>query len=290
MGERKNLCVMVTEVVGSPALDAALGIVEAKHAVDRAIRRIDLALEANSGTVLKAEASSVTASFERTEQAILAACEMLERTKSLPPLAGKRLAVRIGLHYGPVDTDTEPPAGETLDIATRLLEAARGGEALATGSVVVLLPAPTRHFARPDTETRSDLTDLEWPLYTIARQPDAIVSLPPASRFTQRLRIRHQNEEVFLDDQRPILLFGRELGNDVVIMDPRASRQHCRIERRRDGFALVDYSSNGCYVVEDSGAERRIRQAEVSIVGPGRIGCGFSASDVERDLVFFEIV
>ncbi len=290
MAERKNLCVMVTEVVGSPALDASLGIVEARHAVDRAMRRIDLALEANNGIVLKTDANSVTASFERTEQAILAACEMLERIKNLPPLAGKRLAVRLGLHYGPIDPDTDPAADESVAVATRLLKAARGGEALATGSVVVLLPAPTRHFARPDNETRDELADLEWPLYSIARQPDAIVSLPPASRFTQRLRIRHQNEEVYLDDQRPILLFGRELGNDVVIMDPRASRQHCRIERRRDGFALVDYSSNGCYVVEESGSERRIRQEEVSIVGPGRIGCGFSASDVERDLVFFEIV
>nr|MBL8456161.1 FHA domain-containing protein [Zoogloeaceae bacterium] len=290
MADRKNLCVIAAEIVGSPSLDAALGALEARHAVDRALRRVDLAVEANKGTSFGRDGTRVTATFERSELAVLAVCEMLERVSSLPPLAGKRLGIRAGVHYGQMEFGGETPVGEGLDVALRLMKAAEGGEALATGAAVILLPATTRHFSRLEAGGRPALQDLEWPLHTITRQTEVVVSLPPASRLTQRLKVRHQNEVVFLDDQRPILLLGRELGNDVVIMDPRASRQHCRIERRREGFSLIDYSSNGCYVVEESSAERRVRKSETAIVGPGRIGCGFSASEVERDLVFFEVV
>lgn len=290
MADRKNLCVIAAEIVGSPSLDAALGAIEARHAVDRALRRVDLAVEANKGSSFGRDGTRIMATFERTELAVLAVCEMLERVSSLPPLAGKRLGIRIGMHYGQMDSGGAAPTGEGLEVALRLVKAAKGGEALATGAAVVLLPATTRNFSRLEPAGRPTLQSLEWPLYSIARQTESVVSLPPASRLTQRLKVRHQNEVVFLDDQRPVLLFGRELGNDVVIMDPRASRQHCRIERRREGFSLIDYSSNGCYVVEESGSERRIRQSEIAIVGPGRIGCGFSASEIERDLVFFEIV
>lgn len=289
MSERKNLCVLVAEVVGGPPLDASLSALEARHAFDRCMRRIDLAIEANEGIPIRHGSDSVSARFERCDAAVLAACEMLERVQSLPPLRGKLLTARIGIHYGGVVPGSDLP-GEGEQIASRLSAAARDGEALATGAAVMLLSATTRHFARPQSGQRAGLDMLDWPVFAVSRQPDAVISRPPATRLLQRLRLRHQEEVLFLDEQHPILLFGRELGNDVVIMDPRASRQHARIERRRGGFVLIDYSTNGSYVVEDSGAERCIKGSEIALIGPGRIGCGFSASEVERDLVFFEIV
>ncbi len=289
MGERKNLSVVVVEVVGGPSHDALGGDLEARHVVERCVRRIDLAVEAYHGTHVRKDDMLVCATFERSEQAVLATCEMLERTQTLPPLRGQRLAIRAGIHHGVVATGAMPQ-GDGVEVAMRLAAAAKGGQALATAAAVMQLPTATRHFARPDTVERPELEDLEWPLFSVARKPESVVSLPPATKLAQRLRIRHQAENLLLDDQRPILLLGRELGNDVVIMDPRASRQHCRIERRRNGFVLIDHSTNGCYVVDESGGERCVKGGEVPLIGPGRIGCGFSANEVERDLVFFETV
>lgn len=93
-----------------------------------------------------------------------------------------------------------------------------------------------------------------------------------------------------LEEARPIILLGREQGNDIVIIDPRASRQHARIERRREGFVLVDQSTNGTFVADGEGQERCIKREDIVLGGQGRIGCGFSANDVERDLVFYEVV
>lgn len=95
---------------------------------------------------------------------------------------------------------------------------------------------------------------------------------------------------MIVEELRPIILLGREQGNDVVIIDPRASRQHARVERRRDGFVLVDQSTNGTYVANGDDPEQCARKSEIVLTGQGRIGCGFSANDIERDLVFFEVI
>jgi hypothetical protein len=290
MAERKNLCVLMAEVVGGPDQHGATDALEVRHAIDRCLHRAELAIEANGGHSLRHAPPSVSAAFDKTDGAALAACEMLERVRNLPPLRGKRLSVRVGIHYGPVELANGSTQGEAEQVAAQLARAARSGEALATGAAVMLLSPATRHYARPEGVVRPGLESLEWPLYAIQRQSEAVVSLPPATRLLQRLRIRHQNEVLFVDEQASTLLFGRELGNDVVIMDPRASRHHARIERRRSGFVLVDFSTNGCYVIEDGGCERCIKGSELPLIGPGRIGCGFSVNEVERDLVFFEIV
>lgn len=289
MADRKNLCALVVDVVGGPSVDAsATGTLEFRHAIDRCLRRVDLAIDANNGVSLGRSDHGISANFERCDGAILAACEMLERTRNLPPLRGKRFSVRAGIHYGKGGEGLQP--GEAHEIARQLATAARGGEALATDAVVMQLSPATRHFAKPESTEQRDLPALDWPLYSVARQPDSVVSVPPATRLQQRLRIRHQGEVVLVDDARPVVLFGREFGNDVVVMDPRASRQHARIERRRGGFVLVDYSTNGTFVAEQESGERTVKGAESLLVGPGRIGCGFSTNEIERDLVFFEIV
>lgn len=103
------------------------------------------------------------------------------------------------------------------------------------------------------------------------------------------MRLKHQQNTLVLDGSRPVVLLGRELGNDIVIIDPRASRQHARIERRRKGFVLIDESTNGCFVAIDGQEEQCVKGGEMPLNGSGRFGCGFSPDNIEDDLVFFEL-
>jgi len=288
MSQPKNVCVLVAEVPGRERLAEALGAGEADHAVERCMHRIDRAIEAHAGAASRRDPARVSATFERCEAGILAACEMLERVQSLPPLRGLRMAIRIGLHYGAVATGE--PVGADEAIAVRLADAAKPGHALASNAVVMLLTGATRHLAGSAPLRNKSLEGLGWPVFAVARPTGMVTSIPAATRISQRLRIRHQQEVLFVEENRPVVLFGRELGNDVVIIDPRASRQHARIERRREGFVLIDQSTNGTYVAEEGGVEQCVKGGELPLIGPGRIGCGFSANEVERDLAFFEIV
>lgn len=288
MSERRNLCLLVAEVIGHDRLVGRLGTNEAAHAVERCLNRIDRAIEANGGSVLQRDTLSLCVSFERCDAAVLASCEMLERVLNLPPVSATRLTVRIGLHYGALEADGR--SGEGPDTAQQLARLSRPGQALASGATVMLLSSSTRHFAGTEAIHDAELDKLEWPVYAIGQRVGLVTSVPPSARVSQRLRLRHQQEILFVEEQRPILLLGRELGNDVVIIDARASRQHARIERRREGFVLVDQSTNGSFVSIDGVGERCIKDSEIVLSGPGRIGCGFSANEIERDLVFFDVV
>ncbi|MBL8446598.1 MAG: FHA domain-containing protein [Zoogloeaceae bacterium] len=289
MSSRRNLCVLATEVIGGATLAQRLGEGEARRAVDRCVNRVGRVVESNHGLFLHAGDDRLIAGFERCDTGVQAACEMLERVASLPPNSGVRLAIHIGVHYGPVDVGARPE-GEAMDMACRLQGMARAGEALASGPAVVLLSPATRQFAGPAEERAPVGTKLDWPIYALGARGGITTSLPPASRLSQRLQVRHQQDFHVVEDHRPILLLGRELGNDVVVIDPRASRQHARIERRREGFVLVDQSTNGTFVILDGQSEQCVKRAETTLIGQGRIGCGFSANEVERDLIFFEIV
>lgn len=288
MSERKNLCVLAATLPSDARLAARLGADEAAHALDRCMRRIERSIDSHGGTVIDSRADSVLAGFERCDSGILAACEILDRVRSLPPLSGTRQTVCIGLHYGMVESD--PTQGHGPALAQRLAKLARHEQALVSGPAVLLLTPAARHAANPQEFRSAEIDALGVPVHAVGQRVGMVTSLPPTVRLSQRLRLRHQQDVLFVEEQRPVLLIGRELGNDVVIMDPRASRQHARIERRRDGFILVDESSNGTYISVDGARETCVKHGEIPLRGPGRIGCGFSAGEIERDLVFFDIV
>lgn len=291
MISRRNLCVLSTEVIGGAPLAQRLGETEARRAVDRCMNRIGRVVEANAGLLLKLAGDRLCAGFERCDAGVLAAREMLERVTSLPPISGVTLLIHIGVHYGPVEESAQP-AGEGVELADQLMELAAPGEALASGPSVASLAPALRYLAGQERMIAG--AKLGWPVFMLGGRASGQADLPPPriqpARLTQRLRLRHQQDLHVIEDLHPILLMGRELGNDVVVADPRASRQHARIERRREGFVLVDQSTNGSFVCQDGAAEQCIKHGEITLAGQGRIGCGFSTSEVERDLVFFEVV
>ena len=154
MSERKNLCVLAATLPSDARLAARLGADEAAHALDRCMRRIERSIDSHGGTVIDSRADSVLAGFERCDSGILAACEILDRVRSLPPLSGTRQTVCIGLHYGMVESD--PTQGDGPALAQRLAKLARHEQALVSGPAVLLLTPAARHAANPQ-EIRSEI-------------------------------------------------------------------------------------------------------------------------------------
>jgi len=108
------------------------------------------------------------------------------------------------------------------------------------------------------------------------------VSVPRA-----RLRLRHGEREIVLDESQSALAFGRDAQNDLVVADRLASRLHGRIERRRDRFVLVDHSSNGTFVTQEGEAEMPLRREEFVLRGRGHISFGHAyAADPSETLDF----
>ena len=84
-----------------------------------------------------------------------------------------------------------------------------------------------------------------------------------------RLLLRYEGREWRFEGPGELTL-GRGGGCDVVVVDPKASRQHAHIERRRDKYVLVDHSSNGtwvCYTGETEGIVLRREELILRVSG-----------------------
>jgi predicted component of type VI protein secretion system len=76
-----------------------------------------------------------------------------------------------------------------------------------------------------------------------------------------------------------------------VVGDRKASRQHARIERRRDKFVLADHSSNGTWVQFTGEAEEVVlRREELMLRANGVIGLGHSPADGQGTPVEFTCI
>jgi hypothetical protein len=103
------------------------------------------------------------------------------------------------------------------------------------------------------------------------------------------MRVSFRGQNWVIDAAHPTLLFGRETGNDIVVSDPRVSRQHSRIELRNGAFYLADSSTNGTYLLEEGSPERCVKRDELALAEKGHIGCGFSVADNMSDAVAFAL-
>jgi hypothetical protein len=315
-------CVFIAEIVGGDRLVARLGEEETARAVERCLNRVDLAIGGDGGEIVARDRSAVIATFENCNSGIMAACGAIDRIRKLPPASGIHMQMRIAVHYG----KAENGMGEGVEGARLILQACNTDQSLASAPVVNELNPAVRKFASTEAFHNDTLGQLPWSVFTIGTSNTATVSpisapslhshprqepsppltslnpslitqppaavRPPAAQPLPglRMRLKHQQDILFSDENRPIILLGRELGNDIVIIDPRASRQHARIERRNKGFVLIDESTNGCFVAIDGHEEECLKGAELPLTGSGRFGCGFSSKEFENDLVFFELV
>ncbi len=86
--------------------------------------------------------------------------------------------------------------------------------------------------------------------------------------------------------QQDALTIGRQGDNDVVLNLARVSRQHARIERRRDEFWLHDLgSTNGTFIVGQRVSEQRLHNGDTIRIGEAQLVFKQAASPEDLTLV-----
>ena len=272
-------CILMAQLLGGPTPGASSAASDTLHALERARNRMKLALEAHGGQIEGQPGDDVLARFTSVDAAALAACEMIERVYQLPPVCGGRFGVRAAIELGQDD--------KALHEVSRLATVARPAESLLSAAAAPLLTPPTRQFAKAGHVQDAALGT---GLVSLTRHAALAGTAGNERRPPRlRLRVRHQGRTLYVDDQHPSLMLGREPDNDVVLDDPRASRRHARIDFRNNRFALIDHSSNGSWVEPASGSAVFIKGEEAELPVHGRIGLGFPAGEGEASVVDFEI-
>lgn len=294
---QRKLIVMFADVAGSTALFERLGDKEALHAVDRCLKRMHRSIDGYQGRTVQVVGDELLAAFETAEDACQAAIDMQQRIADLPPVSGLKLSIRIGLHCGLVADDGSKLSGSAITSAARIAGIARQDQILCSSSLVRELPrqgvvtadAMPELGTVPEDGKALQLFQIHW-----ASHPGVGAHLlqsnfgPGGTTPVDRLCVRYRGKAFLLDDKTPVLTIGRDLGNKLVIDDRKASRLHARVERRSDGFYLVDTSTNGCFVVLSGRQEVMVRRHEIQLESHGRISFGNSGNDPLADSAEFE--
>jgi hypothetical protein len=103
------------------------------------------------------------------------------------------------------------------------------------------------------------------------------------------LRLEHNGKVTEVDRSSLGIVLGRDASCQIVINDRNASRQHARIECRRDKFFLIDQSTNGTFVALANESEVVLRREEMMLRGTGRMGFGHSVNLTGTEVVTFTV-
>jgi adenylate cyclase len=103
------------------------------------------------------------------------------------------------------------------------------------------------------------------------------------------LEVSYQKTSVTLNQDKSGLMMGRSKACDLPINEQLASRQHVKIELRRDKFFVIDQSTNGTHIKIDGADESFLRREEMHISANGKISLGKSFTDNPTEVVSFTL-
>lgn len=103
------------------------------------------------------------------------------------------------------------------------------------------------------------------------------------------LQVIYREKKITLDHNKSALVMGRSQACDLPINEKLASRQHVRIELRRNKFFIIDQSTNGTHIKMENNDESFLRREEMHISANGEISLGKSFSEEPTEIVSFTL-
>ena len=289
----KTVAVLFADVAGSTKLYDTLGDEQAKKMVDECIGLMRDIVARYNGRVVKTIGDEVMCVLPDADSGCLAATDMQTRIMQLPAVSNVKRAIRAGLHAGPVIEENNDVFGDTVNVASRMAGVAKAMQIITTRQTVDMLSPLLRKSSRPIAALSLKGKGDEVEVCEIIWQSDEeLTTMGNSTRTTASLavlRLRYGPVEIVMDQPNASLVLGREASCNIAVSDRMASRNHARIERRRDKFYLVDQSTNGTYVVFADEPEIALRREEVMLRGEGRVAFGRSVSESLEGTLWFSL-
>jgi class 3 adenylate cyclase len=267
--EQRLKTILFADIAGSTRLYDRLGDQRALALISHCLELLITQAQACKGTLVKTIGDEVMCIFDLPDKAVAAAVHMHEAVNSDSQVLPYHMQVRIGLHHGPVISESGDVYGDAVNIAARMVAQAKGGQIITTGSTLGMLSVDCRSTARLVDQARIKGKPLPIDIYELAwGQPGEmtmITNLPADLDGSKRgaeaeLALYFQGKRWTICQSLPVISMGRDSANEIVVNDPRVSRIHARIELRKDRFILVDQSTNGTYIMVEDGQGPMVRR------------------------------
>ncbi len=288
-----GVAVLFADIAGSTKLYEAVGDTDAKTLIDEALVAMQVITQRHRGRVVKTIGDELMCVFPNAERGFLAATDMQTVVNALMLTKGVKRMIRVGFHAGPVIEEKGDVFGDTVNTAARMAGLAKGMQIMTTRATVDALPTALRTSTRPiaAVAVKGKAEDLQVfeVLWQESEDLTMAAGVEHAAQPVAELVLRHGGREIVVDAERPAVMIGRDAACDLVITDPKASRQHAKIEKRRDKFYLADQSSNGTYLTFAGDPEVALRREELSLRRSGSIVFGHSAAEPTKDTIEFSV-
>ena len=288
----ENRAVVFADVTGSTRLYEVLGNEQALASIGLCLGLLRAATVDHGGRVVKEIGDELLCAFDEATAAARAAMDMQNRVGLQDPVRGEKLAIRVGMHYGPVIEKEEDVFGDCVNVAARMAGLAKGGQIITTRDLVEKLPAELRAVTRSLSTLAVKGKSEDIAVFELmASQTEELTTLAtrPSAAPQLRLRLRHREREMLLGAEDKVVTFGRDPASHFQIADRKASREHARIEQRQGKYVLVDRSSNGTYVTFLGQREIALRREEAVLHGAGSFCFGHPYLDDPGEVVTFEV-
>ena len=283
--------VLFADVVGSTRLYETFGDDQAKQMIDECLVALTAVVLQYGGRVVKTIGDEIMCVLPSADNGCLAATDMHQKIVALPMVSGVKRSVRIGFHYGAVIEENNDVFGDTVNLAARMAGLAKGMQIITTGTTVTglspMLQLSTRSIAALSIKGKGDEVDVREVIWQGGEELTMTTASIAVTTKPVTLYLEHGTQTWELD--RDGIVIGRDAQCNIVIADRNASRQHARIERRRDKFFLVDQSTNGTFVAFANAPEVVLRREELMLRGSGRIGFGHSVELPDTETVAFTL-
>lgn len=288
-----SLAILFADVSDSTKLYEALGDSIAQVLISDTLETIANIVTHYNGTVIKTIGDEIMCTFNNVVDAASAACAMHELLEDKSGPQGDPVTIRVGMHLGPAIMEGGDVFGVAVNIAARMVSQAKARQIMTTRSSVDLLPqimqASTRFVDYAPIKGKQD--DIE--IYEILWQQEGVTrlandTLPVEKKPSQvKLRLNYNGRDIVLDYGHSSIVLGRSHSCDLSVKDKLASRQHVRIELRREKFFIIDESTNGTHVRIDENGDTFLRREEMLLSGSGSISLGRTLSENLAELVHF---
>jgi len=290
-----NLAILFADVSGSTRLFELLGDSTARVKVSECLDTLAGVTKEHHGTVIKTIGDEIMCTFPTANDGATAACQMHEALiEDITEGTGGEhtvISIRVGLHFGPAILEGGDVFGDAVNVAARMAAQAKGNQIITSQSTVEMLNpimrASTRFVDRAPIKGKKEEIDI----YEIIWQEEDVTRMATGLLVEEskpvRLKVVYEGNEVILDKSKSILVMGRSQTCDLPINEKLASRQHVRIELRRDKFFIIDQSTNGTHVLIENTDEAFLRREEMPLHGAGRISLGKSFTEGPSEVVRF---
>jgi adenylate cyclase len=293
----KNIGIMFADVVGSTQLFELLGDDIARATIAETLELLTSVTNSHGGTVIKTIGDEVMCTFPEAGDSANAATEMHETLEDANDMReeGPKIKIRIGMHFGPALLEGGDVFGDAVNVAARMAAQAKGGQIITTKTTIDLLDPITQATSRfvDRAPIKGKKEDIE--IYEVIWQETDVTTMASnvgssaKHREEVSLEVSYQKISVTLNQDKSELMMGRSQACDLPINEKLASRQHVKIELRRDKFFVIDQSTNGTHIKIDGADESFLRREEMHISANGKISLGKSFAANPTEVISFTL-